>query len=437
VLGTYRLPDVLQRSHPLHTVHHELQRHGQCTELPLTGLSETTVATYLATRFPDAHLPAGLARLVHQRTEGNPLFMVTVEDWVRRGWLVHVDGRWTLQMEPASRASTVPESLRQMLEQHRDRLSPMEQQVLEVGSVAGATFSAAAAGLAHEVVEVEAGCAGLARRRQWLEACGEQVWPDGTVAGSYRFTHALYQEVAYQRLTAARRAQLHRRIGEREEAGYGPQRQERATVLAVHFARGGDQERTLLYLRHAADNALRRFAYPNAITHLHNALALPATLPETPARARQELDLQVALGRALMAMRGLVAPEVEQTYARVRVLCERVGETPQLFSALQGLCRFYRSKGCLPLARELGERLERLTRSAAAIVPRLETHEALGDTVFMLGEYAAARTHLEQGIAFTEPVAQRALVPHHGESLGGVPGARRQHAVVPGLSRPG
>ena len=70
-------------------MHHELQRHGQCTELPLPLLPEAAVAPYLVTRFPDARLPAGLTRLVHQRTEGHPLFMVTVvEDWVRRGWLL-------------------------------------------------------------------------------------------------------------------------------------------------------------------------------------------------------------------------------------------------------------------------------------------------------------------------------------------------------------
>ena len=56
----------------------------------------------------------------------------------------------------------------------------------------------------------------------------------------YRFTHALYQEVAYQRLPAARRVQLHRRLGEREEAGYGLQVRERAAELAVHFTRGRD-----------------------------------------------------------------------------------------------------------------------------------------------------------------------------------------------------
>src|SRR5262245_4774571 len=102
LLGTYRLPDALQRGHPLHTVHHELQRHGQCRELPLPVLSEGAVAAYLRTRLADADLPVGLARLVHQRTEGHPLFMVTVvDDWVRRAWLVPADGGWTLREELA------------------------------------------------------------------------------------------------------------------------------------------------------------------------------------------------------------------------------------------------------------------------------------------------------------------------------------------------
>jgi len=103
LLGTYRPPDALQQGHPLSTVYHELQRHGQCTELPLPLLPEVAVVAFLARRFPDAHLPAGLARLVHQRTEGQPLFMVTlVEEWVRRGWLVPVDGGWTLRVALAA-----------------------------------------------------------------------------------------------------------------------------------------------------------------------------------------------------------------------------------------------------------------------------------------------------------------------------------------------
>jgi DNA-binding winged helix-turn-helix (wHTH) protein/tetratricopeptide (TPR) repeat protein len=406
LLGTYRPPDALQRGHPLPTVMHELHLHGQCAELALPWLSEAAVDAYLAARFPDAQLPAGLARLVHQRTEGNPLFMVqVVEDWVRRGWLVQVGGRWTLRVGRAALAVAVPDGLRQMLEQHLDRLSPLEHQVLEAGSVAGITFSAAAvaAGLAREVIPVEACCARLARRRQWLEACGEQSWPDGTVAGAYRFTHALYQEVAYARLSAARRAQLHRRIGAREEVGYGPQARERAAVLAVHFARGRDPRRALRYLQDAADNALRRFAYPDAIAHLTDALALLTTLPETPERARHELAVQAALGPALMAIKGYAAPEVAQAYARARALCQRGGDTPQRFAVLLGLCIFYQERAALQTASMLAAQLLQLAQRLQDPVCLLWAHNALGITLKFMGELVDARAHLEASLRLYTP----------------------------------
>src|SRR4029453_7470185 len=75
LIGTYRPPEVLRRAHPLRLVHQELQGHGHCVELPLTLLPEDPVATYLASRFPGLPRVDQLSRLVHQRTEGNPLFM--------------------------------------------------------------------------------------------------------------------------------------------------------------------------------------------------------------------------------------------------------------------------------------------------------------------------------------------------------------------------
>jgi DNA-binding winged helix-turn-helix (wHTH) protein/predicted ATPase len=402
LLGTYRPPDALQRGHPLHTVHHELQRHGQCTSLPLPLLPEAAVATYLTTRFPDAHLPAGLVRLVHQRTEGHPLFMVTVvEEWVRRGWLGQADGGWTLRVELADLASTVPESVRQMLEHQMERLSAREQRVLEVGSVAGATFSAAAvaAGLTQEVVEVEDWCAGLARRQQGLAVCGEEVWPDGTVAGRYRFTHALYQEVAYQRLPAARRVQLHRRIGEREEAGYGPQVRERAAALAMHFARGQDTQRAVRYLQYAGENANERAAYPEALQHLTQGLALLATLPETPARHQHELDLLIALAQALRFTKGQAAPELAPLYTRAATLCQQVGESLQRFVVLDALCVFHYTRAEYQAAQGVAEQLLDLAQDQHDPAQRVRAHERLGQTLFNVGAFASARTHLEQALA--------------------------------------
>ena len=81
-------------------------------------------------------------------------------------------------------------------------------------------------------------CTRLSRREQFRRLSrGPITWPDGTVATSFRFHHALYQEVLYGRLSAGYQVQLHRRIAMREEAGYGERAGEVATELANHYRR--------------------------------------------------------------------------------------------------------------------------------------------------------------------------------------------------------
>jgi predicted ATPase len=59
-----------------------------------------------------------------------------------------------------------------------------------------------------------------------------------------------------------------------------------------------------------------------------------------------------------------------------------------------------------------------LAERAADPTYRLEAHNALGQTLFQLGEYATARTHLEQGVALIDPTTQRAQALRQGESSG-------------------
>jgi predicted ATPase len=124
-----------------------------------------------------------------------------------------------------------------MLIRRLERLSLEEQRILEAASVAGVEFSAAAvaAGIETGVVEAESRCEGLARRQQWLRSIGIDEWPDGTVAGRYVFIHALYHNVVYEGITAARRLHLHRRIGTREEEAL-PVWRDIAAELAVHLS---------------------------------------------------------------------------------------------------------------------------------------------------------------------------------------------------------
>jgi predicted ATPase len=415
--------------------------HDQGAELVLEGLSAPAVATYLIQHFGTGALAATLGPVLYQRTQGHPLFLVTmVAELVQRGVVREAASGWELTASPQAATMGVPETLRQVIEQQYERLTPSEQAIVEAASVAGVDFAAAAiAASLGEVSEViDDRCAALARQGQFVQMHGTDVWPDGIVAGRYRFCHALYHDVVYARVPAGRRAHLHRQIGGRLEAGYGHRAPEIAAELAVHFTQGRDDHRAVQYLRHAGDNAMRRWAYQEAITYLTRGLELLETQPETPVRAQQELDLQLALGPALMAAKGWAAPEVEYTYARARVLCAQVRQTPQLFPTLRGLWRFYRSRGILPIALELGEELYRLAQHAAAPTHLLEAHDALGQTFFYLGDYATAWRHFAQGMPLIDLTEQRAQALHQGIAPGVACLAyAAARALVSGLSRAG
>ena len=75
----------------------ELHLHRLCEDVRLEELSEAAVAIYLSERLPDHRLSAAVARLIHERTGGNPLFMNDlVDDLVRQGSIVRTEGQWRL-----------------------------------------------------------------------------------------------------------------------------------------------------------------------------------------------------------------------------------------------------------------------------------------------------------------------------------------------------
>ena len=421
VVGTYRPVEAMMRTHPVSAVMQDLLLHGHCVELALEYLPTEAVTVYVAQRFRDGVLPARLADLLYQRTEGNPLFLVTmVDELVRQGVLRHGEAGWELGSEIDLAVGGLPDSLRELLERQVEQLSAMDQELLEVASVAGMEFSAAAvaAGVDRAVEDVEAQYDALARRGQVVSRRGTEAWVDGTVAGRYGFLHDLHREFVYDRVPVSRRVRWHRAIGRRLELGYGPQAREMAAKLAEHFVRGRDPERAVQYLYYAGEQAVQRSAHLEAIGHLTTGLKLLITLPETPERAQQELLLQTTLGAALMATKGYAAPEVEHAYARARELCQQVGETPELFRVLLGLHMFYRQRAELQTSYEVGKQLLTLAESVQTPEFLLVAHQALGTTWYFLGGFAHARTHLEQGMALSDSRLHRSYALLYGQDPG-------------------
>jgi predicted ATPase len=179
---------------------------------------------------------------------------------------------------------------------------------------------------------------------------------------TYVFKHALLQEAAYASLPLDRRQQVHEQVAQVLEERF-PETVATQPELVAHQA--------IAYWQRAGQRALQRSANLEAIAHLTKGLEMLNTLPDSLERTRQELDMQTTLGPALIATQGLAAAAVEQTYARARELCERVGPTPQLFRVLTGLAMFYLMRGELQTARALAEQILRLAESGHDPVLRL------------------------------------------------------------------
>jgi predicted ATPase/DNA-binding winged helix-turn-helix (wHTH) protein len=413
ILGTYRPVEVIVHAHALRFIVAEVRHHPQYAELVLDSLSTAAVAAYLRRRSAAQPIPPGLSQLVHQRTGGNPLFLVAmVDELVCQGLLDTAGDAGGSPGALAVLSEVIPTSLRQYIEQHLEQLSEEDQAHLEAAGVAGSTFAVAAvaAGVAQAPEPLEARYTALARQERFIRAAGVVAWPDGTVTACYQFRHALYHEVVYTRVSAGHRVRLHQQIGAHKEAGYGAQARQIAAELAVHFARGRDAWRAITYLQYAGGNALQRSAYQEAITHLTMGLESLATLPETRERSQQELVVQMTLGQALLATQGQAALEVERLYIRARGLCEQVGEPAQLFRVLGGLLRVYNTRGEGQTARALGEQLLSLAQCLHDPALLLESHHVLGVSLFYGGALAAARPHLAQGLRLYEPQRHRVYV---------------------------
>jgi hypothetical protein len=333
VLGTFRPVDVIVRGHPLRGVKQELAAQGQCEELQVEPLTGPAVTDYLSRRFPGGAVPPELARIIHRRTDGHPLFMVSLVDYLlASGALGQVDGQWSLKVEAAEASAAVPDSVREVIERQFEELGQAERDLLETASAAGLEFAAAvvAAAVDDSVVAVEALCQPLVRSGRFLASRGVAEWPAGPPSERYGFVHALHRDALYERLSAARRQDLHRRIGETTERFRGPHAREVAAELAMHFEKAREVGRAVHYLALAADNAARRHANRDAADHVSRALDLLARAPESdPELSLGLLERRGTLRRAM----GQIAAAADDFEALARRARER-GRTEHEAKAL-------------------------------------------------------------------------------------------------------
>ena len=410
VIGTFRNVELVMSGHPLKAVKQELLAKQLCKELPLDYLTEAAVHDYLSITFPGNRFPSGLAGLIHKRTDGNPLFMVNATNYLlESGLIVLRDNTWELRVDIANVELGVPDNIKQMIERHVDHLDVETQRTLEAASVAGVEFStpALAAGLEEDPRLVEARCNELARQKQYIQECGVQELPNGEVVTRFGFVHALYQNVLYERLPAARRVKLHRLIAERGEEVYGERAPEIAVELAMHFERGRDYQRATHYLKQGANNAIRRFAYQEAVDLARRGIELINHLPHTREVLAEALCLHLTLGVPLIAIEGYASPNVGEVYMKARQFYDQLGDSPDVSEVLWGLWTFHTLSGELETAREIAREFLRLSERLPYPGLAMRGHWALEITNTHIGNFELALNHYEAALALYDPAQHR------------------------------
>jgi predicted ATPase len=293
LIATYRPVDVVLSQSPLKPLKEDLLVHSRGHEVAIERLEEADVAEYLAKEFAANDFPPDLANLIHHNSGGNALFMgAIVREMVKRGLIVRNSGTWNLSAPLEHIYPGIPETLQQVLDTQFEQLSVEEQRVLESCSVAGERFSIwdAAVMLDSCATSIEEVCDKLARRQQFIRPAGIQQAANGTASAHYEFSHSLYRQALYRRLSSVNRSKLHRTLGEKLLAAGDPGRPEMAAELALHFEEGRDYEQSARCLMVAAENDSRRFAHGDSIRVLQHALEL---VPLMSAGTRVELAIQI------------------------------------------------------------------------------------------------------------------------------------------------
>uniref|UniRef100_UPI0012E1301D AAA family ATPase n=1 Tax=Sandarakinorhabdus oryzae TaxID=2675220 RepID=UPI0012E1301D len=289
--------------------------HGQIN-LGRLGSGQTRVL--VADAIGAADIDDALVQKLVARTDGVPFF---VQELARQIVIHGSQGA----------IGDIPTTLRGLLAARLDRLGAARE-TAQLGAILGRSFS-------HAMISAFAGLDGDELAAQLGQMVSEELVQQRGVAprASYMFKHALTHEAAYELLPKARRRQEHRRAAALICAQFDAEAQAHPEIVAWHYSRGGNPEQAAHYWLQAGTQALRRNAHLEAMAHLHDALTAVAAVAVSPQRDAIELEVEMALGTAVMVAKGQASPENEKVWRRALDLASKLGDTARQGQALFGL----------------------------------------------------------------------------------------------------
>jgi tetratricopeptide (TPR) repeat protein/class 3 adenylate cyclase len=391
-------------------------------------------------------VPDALARVLHDRTGGNPFFLEEMCHALREGGIVTARGG---EAVPNGSVDTLqlPDTVQAVIRSRLDRLPADAREVLRVASVIGREFPrrilCEVLGAAHPDAAIDAlKNAGIVQQIR--------VVPDLV----YRFKHVLTQEVTYDSLVTHQRQTLHQKVGRAIERCESAALDQHLEVLAYHFSRAETWDDAIEYGMRAASRAGELSQLADALDILDRVTSWLMHLSDDAPRRDRLADVLLRQERlcetlglrgrqlhlcaeliALLAPHG-ASPHLAEAYLRQGDVCTLLKRFDAADRALATALRMSREQGDAALERNAlrssgllrwhqGRHAEALaiTETALAIDRQRDDPLAfvgdlsnLGTILRSMGDYARALAVFEEALAMPvvagDPI-KRAYILHN------------------------
>jgi len=384
LLGTVRAEET-SRDHPFTRFVAGLRQAGIAEEIALEPLGTKETAE-LARRESVQPLDSEKLDEIFTATRGNPLFVV---ESVRGG------------LQSTRVHSVIAARLGQ--------LTTASYELAGIASVIGRPFTVELLEKATDWDELSVA--------QALDELWQRRIIESRRVSEYDFTHDRLREVACSELTPVRRRYFHRRVARALAEVYGADIEIWNGQIASHFEQAGMAEEAIEHFRLAAGYARQRYANAEAADLLAKALALCRGFPESERRLKQELDLLVTLGPALVATEGYSAVPVGETYDRALEISRHFGDR-NIFAVLSGAWAFHAVRGDLKTARQLSLEFQSEAEREGSAGLLLAANFLAGSCLFHLGRLEEALKYMAAAIGTQGRSAGPVLALFAGPDLG-------------------
>ncbi|MFY9757942.1 MAG: hypothetical protein WAK37_18535, partial [Pseudolabrys sp.] len=374
--------------------------HANTTIHSLTRLSQTEVKTMIRDLLKGGSMPQPLLDQIIEKADGVPLF---IEELTNSTLSTPLRTRGDFEHTGQPISLRVPETLSDALMERLDRVAP-SRKLAQIAAVIGRDFSHAVLSAASQIDEDDMQSAlSLLEQADIIYRVGVSPYV------RFAFKHVLLRDAIYDSLLRSKKQQIHADIAAIFERDFPELAENQPEVLAFHYQEAGNQQEAIRCWFKSGQRALTHSGNVEAIANFRKALRLVSTLPETPERIKQEIDIQLALGIPLIAVQGYASAETRDAFSRAGALCLRLGNIPEYFQALFGswghcwMCG--KNDEALPMAEEFLSRSKALSDPVLLMV----SHRVMGSTLLTVGDFQSSANHFEETIKLSPNKGKQSL----------------------------